>query len=292
MTVGSSRPDARAAGSLLCGDLSLVRLGYGAAKLTGPGIWGPPADEGAAIALLRRSVDLGVNFIDTADSYGPHVSESLIRRALHPYRDIVVATKGGCLHPGPDQWGNLATPEYLRSSCEMSLRRLGVDAIDLYQLHEVDPAVPFDEQVGALVALRDEGKIRHIGLSSVTVAQLAAARSLTEIASVQGLYNLADRESEPVLEYCAEHGIAFIPFFPLGDGTLARPTGRLAGVAAESGCRPAQLALAWLLHRSPVIVAIPGTAVLAELEENVAAAAVSLSERACAELADPAIAAL
>ena len=277
-------PDAAAAVELSLADLSVARLGYGAAKLTGPGIWGPPANVAGSISLLRRAAELGVNLIDTADSYGPFVSEDLIRRALFPYRDVFIATKGGCLRTGPDQWSNLARPDYLRQSCEMSLRRLGVGAIDLYQLHEVDPLVPFEDQLGALVELQREGKIRHIGLSSVRPDQLELALSLARIVSVQGLYNVLDRSSEAVLRYCEACEIAFIPFFPLGDGHLAASGGPLADLAVAAGCTPAQLAIAWLLHRSRVVLPIPGTASTAELEENVAATGVELSESTVRQL--------
>jgi aryl-alcohol dehydrogenase-like predicted oxidoreductase len=271
------KPTAASSGTIALGDLSVARLGYGAAKLTGPGIWGPPADVAGSVELLRLAVDLGVNLIDTADSYGPFVSEDLIRRALHPYRDVVIATKGGCLRTGPDQWSNLATPEYLRQCCEMSLRRLGLEAIDLYQLHEVDPLVAFEDQLGALVELQAEGKIRHIGLSSVRPEQLELALSLAQVVSVQGWYNLLERSSEEILRRCEAGEIAFLPFFPLADGVLGAPSGPLRDLAATAGCSPAQLAIAWLLHRSEVMLPIPGTASVAELEENVAAAGVALS---------------
>lgn len=276
--------DARAAGSHICGGMPLVRLGFGAAKLTGPGVWGPPADPDQAVALLRRAADLGVNLFDTADTYGPFVSEELIRRALHPYRDLVVATKGGCVRTGPDQWATLGDPAYLRQSCEMSLRRLGLETIDLYQLHEVDPRLPFEEQLGVLIDLQREGKIRHIGLSTITIDQLDRARAMVEIVTVQGEFNVLERAAEPVMQHCIDHGLGFIPFFPLADGRLARAGGRLESLARSLGATTAQLALAWLLNLSPAVLPIPGTAAIAELEENVLAAALELPDGILAEL--------
>ncbi|GHF63005.1 aryl-alcohol dehydrogenase-like predicted oxidoreductase [Amycolatopsis bartoniae] len=270
---------------LLGGDLPVHRLGYGAMQLTGPGVWGPPADHDGAIAVLHRAVELGVNLIDTADSYGPHVSEELIREALYPYPDdLVIATKGGFLRTGPDQWVPCGRPAYLRQEVEMSLRRLRLDRIDLYQLHRVDPEVPLADQVGELKQLQDEGKIRHIGLSEVDVAQLEQARDVAEIVSVQNLFNLADRHNEPVLDHAAEQGIAFIPWFPIATGRLARPGGILEQAAKEHEASPAQLAVAWLLRRSPVMLPIPGTRSVAHLEENVAAARVELTDDEFASL--------
>ncbi|ATE56381.1 aldo/keto reductase [Actinosynnema pretiosum] len=264
---------------LLGGDLPVKRLGYGAMRITGKGIWGPPADHDGAIAVLRRAVELGVNFIDTADSYGPHVSEELIREALHPYReDLVVATKGGLLRTGPDVWPVLGKPAYLRHALEGSLRRLGVERIDLYQLHRVDSEVPLEDQVGELRALQQEGKIRHIGLSEVDVPTLQKAQQVAEIVSVQNLYNLATRHHEAVLDHCTEHGIAFIPWFPVATGELARPGGVLDQAAKDRGATPAQLALAWLLRRSPVVLPIPGTSSVAHLEENTAASDIRLTD--------------
>lgn len=269
----------------LGGDLPVHRLGYGAMQITGPGVWGEPEDRDGALAVLRRAVDLGVNFIDTADSYGPYVSEDLIREALHPYpEDLVIATKGGLLRTGPSEWIPLGRPAYLRQEVEMSLRRLGVDRIDLYQLHRVDPAVPFADQIGELKSLQDEGKIRHIGLSEVDVAQIEEARTIADIASVQNLFNLADRHHEAVVDHATEHGIAFIPWFPIATGELARPDGVLDRSAKEHGVGPAQLALAWLLRRSPVILPIPGTKSLDHLAENVAASDIELSDEEFAAL--------
>ena len=263
----------------LGGDLTVNRLGYGAMRLTGEGIWGYPADRDNAIALLRRVVELGVNFIDTADAYGPHVNEELIRQALHPYADdLVIATKGGLLRTGPNEWPVLGKPAYLRQAVETSLVRLGVERIDLYQLHRIDPDYPLEDQVGELRKLQEEGKIRHIGLSEVDVAQLEAARAVAPIASVQNLYNLADRGHEAVLERATELGIAFIPWFPVATGELARPGGVLDAAAEEHGATPAQLALAWLLRKSPVVLPIPGTSSIAHLEENVAAARIELTD--------------
>ena len=268
----------------MLGDLTVARLGYGAAKLTGPGIWGPPSDVEEAVAILRRAVDLGVNMIDTADSYGPFVSEELIRRALHPYADIVVATKGGCLRTGPDEWTKFGRPDYLRQSCEMSLRRLAVEVIDLYQLHEVDPLIPFEDQLGCLAELQREGKIRHIGLSSVSPAQLEEALALVPIVSVQCEYNVLDRAGDDVLRACEARGIAFVPFFPLGDGKLAARSGPLGSLAEEAGCAPSQLAIAWLLQRSPCVILIPGTARMSELEENMESGGVVLGASVCRAL--------
>ncbi|MDI5976031.1 aldo/keto reductase [Amycolatopsis magusensis] len=261
------------------GDLPVHRLGYGAMQLTGDGVWGEPADRDGALAVLRRTVELGVNFIDTADSYGPNVSEELIREALHPYPDdLVIATKAGLTRTGPGQWIPVGRPAYLRQQLELSLRKLGVDRIDLFQLHRVDPEVPLADQVGELKLLQQEGKIRHIGLSQVGVAQLAEASQTAEIATVQNLYNLTDRSSEDVLDYATEHGIGFIPWFPIATGELAKPGSVLEQAAKDHGSSPAQLALAWLLRRSPVVLPIPGTRSVAHLEENVAAAQIDLTD--------------
>ncbi|NUT91367.1 MAG: aldo/keto reductase [Saccharothrix sp.] len=263
----------------LGGDLTVDRLGYGAMRLTGEGIWGYPADRDNAIAVLRRAVELGINFIDTADSYGPHVNEELIKEALHPYADgLVVATKVGLLRTGPGEWPILGKPVYLRAAVEANLRRLGVDRIDLLQLHRVDPDYPLEDQVGELRKLQDEGKIRHIGLSEVDVDQLKAAQAVAPIVSVQNLYNLANRQHEAVLDYTTEQGIAFIPWFPVASGDIARPGGVLDSAAKEHGATPAQLALAWLLRRAPNILPIPGTSSIAHLEENTAARSIELTE--------------
>ncbi|MCZ7418039.1 aldo/keto reductase [Verrucosispora sp. WMMA2121] len=261
------------------GDIPVDRLGYGAMQITGPGVWGDPKDPAEAVRVLRRAYELGVTFIDTADSYGPFVSELLIREALHPYADdLLIATKAGLTRSGPGDWRPVGRPEYLRQQCELSLRHLGLESIGLYQLHRIDPAVPLADQLGELALLREEGKIRHIGLSEVTVDQIEAARRITPIVSVQNLYNLANRDAEDVLDHCEKHDLAFIPWFPIATGDLARPGGPLDAVAAEHDATPAQLALAWLLRRSPVMLPIPGTSSVAHLEENVAAAQVRLTD--------------
>jgi pyridoxine 4-dehydrogenase len=261
------------------GDMPVVRLGFGSMQLTGPGVWGDPADPENAIRVLRRAVDLGVTFIDTADSYGPFVAEQLIRRALQPYpKDLVIATKAGLTRPGPNRWHPLGRPEYLRQQAELSLRNLGIERIDLYQLHRIDQNVPLEDQVGEFRRLQEEGKVRHIGLSEVTVDNVVAARAIAPIVSVQNLYNLSDRRADPLLDYCEDQGIAFIPWFPLATGELARPEGRLAEIASAMSATPSQLALAWLLRRSGAMLPIPGTASLAHLEENVAAAGIELSD--------------
>jgi pyridoxine 4-dehydrogenase len=262
----------------LGGTTTINRLGYGAMQLTGKGVWGPPADPDEAIRVLKRAVELGVNFIDTADSYGPFVSEKLIHKALHPYPDdLVIATKAGLTRAGPGDWRAVGRPEYLRQQCELSLRHLGLDRIELYQLHRIDAKVPVAESLGELKALQDEGKIRHIGLSEVSVEQLQEAKETVEIVSVQNLFNLTHRAAEPLLEHCEEHGIAFIPWFPLATGELAKPGGPAAQVSEEIGASPSQVALAWLLRRSPVMLPIPGTSTVAHLEDNLAAAAIELS---------------
>ena len=262
----------------LGGDLRVHRLGFGAMRITGEGIWGPPKDLDVAKQVLRRAVELGVDFIDTADSYGPYVSEDLIREALHPYGDVVVATKGGLTRSGPGVWEQVGRPEYLRQCVEMSLRRLGVERIELWQLHRIDGAVPVEESLGAVKELQDAGKIRHIGLSEVSVAEIEQARKVVDVVSVQNLYNLANRQSEDVLDYCERERIGFIPWFPVANGDLAKPGGILDVIAKETGHTPAQLALAWLLRRSPVMLPIPGTGSVAHLEENCAAAAVELTD--------------
>ena len=260
------------------GDLTVNRLGFGAMRLTGKGVWGPPEDRDECIRVLRRAVELGVNFIDTADSYGPYVSEELIREALHPYDGVVIATKAGLLRTGPDEWPPLGFPAYLRQECEMSLRRLGVDTIDLFQLHRIDNKFPAEDQIGELVTLQKEGKIRHIGLSEVDVDQLEAAQKTATIVSVQNMYNITVRSAEPVLEACEAKDVGFIPWFPLAAGPLAAPGGPLQRIADDHHATPSQLALAWLLKRSPVMLPIPGTSKVAHLEENVAAAEIELSD--------------
>lgn len=263
----------------LAGDLPVVRLGFGAMQLTGPGIWGEPRDADEAIRVLRRAVELGVTFIDTADSYGPEVSERLIGEALAPYADdVVIATKAGLTRQGPDIWTQLGQPAYLRQQCEMSLRRLKLERIDLYQLHRIDKNFPLEDQIGLLLELQQEGKIRHIGLSEVSVEEIEAARQIAPIATVQNLYNLAERRSEDVLDHCEREGIGFMPWFPLATGELSKDDGPLAGAAAEHGATPSQLALAWLLRRSPVMLPIPGTSRVAHLEQNVAAAEIELTD--------------
>jgi aryl-alcohol dehydrogenase-like predicted oxidoreductase len=259
-------------------DLTVNRLGFGAMRLTGAGVWGPPADRDECVRVLRRAVELGVNFIDTADSYGPYVSEEIIHEALHPYSGLVIATKAGLLRTGPNVWIPLGNPSYLRQECEMSLRRLGVETIDLYQLHRIDPDFPLADQLGELVTLQGEGKIRHIGLSEIDVDQLNAAREIAPIVSVQNMYNLTSRKAEPLLDAATTQGIGFIPWFPLASGPLAAPDGPLQKIAAAHGATPSQLALAWLLKRSPVMLPIPGTSRVAHLEENVAAAGITLTD--------------
>ncbi len=269
------------------GDLPVTRLGFGAMRITGPGIWLDPPDHDAAIALLQRLPELGVDFIDTADSYGPFVSEELIREALHPYGEgTIVATKAGLLRTGPDQWIAHGHADYLRHSALASRRRLGVERIDLFQLHRIDRNVDRTEQFEVLAALREEGVIRHVGLSEVSVEELAAAREVVPIATVQNLYNVANRQSEDVLDYCSEHGIGFIPWFPLSAGSLADGDGPVAVVAERLDATPSQVALAWLLQRSPVMLPIPGTSSIAHLEENVAAAELVLSDEDVALLDD------
>jgi pyridoxine 4-dehydrogenase len=268
-------------------DLSVHRLGYGAMQLTGPGVWGEPADRVEAIAVLRRAVELGINLIDTADSYGPYVSEKLIREALNPYPEgLVIATKAGLARTGPSRWVPLGRPEYLRQECEMSLRRLGVQRIDLFQLHRIDPKVPADDQFGVLRDLQKEGKIRHVGLSEVNVAEIEAARRILPIATVQNQYNLAYRSSEDVLNYCTRKNIGFIPWFPLATGDLAKPNGALMKIARQLDAQPAQVALAWLLKKSPVMLPIPGTSKVKHLEENTAAALLNLDDSTMEELAN------
>jgi aryl-alcohol dehydrogenase-like predicted oxidoreductase len=277
---------AAAAGTFkLGGDLEVNRLGYGTMQLTGEGVWGEPDDRGEALAVLRRAVEQGVNFIDTADSYGPEVAERLIHEALHPYPDdLVIATKAGLTRSGPGDWRPVGRPEYLRQQCELSLRRLGLETIDLFQLHRIDAKVPLEEQIGELANLRQEGKIRHIGLSEVGVEELEAAQVTTRIASVQNLFNLTARDAEPLLDHCTENGIGFIPWFPLATGKLLEEGGPLAEIAAETGAEPSQLALAWLLKRSPVMLPIPGTSSVAHLDQNLGAAELELTDEQFAAL--------
>jgi pyridoxine 4-dehydrogenase len=261
------------------GDLEVRRLGFGAMRITGDGIWGPPDDPDAARNLLRRVVEIGVNLIDTADSYGPEVSENLIADALHPYPDgLVIATKGGMQRTGPGQWPRDGRPEHLREACDGSLSRLKLERIDLYQLHAPDPEVPYEDSIGTLKELQDEGKIRHIGISNVSVEQLGQARELVEVVTVQNRYNLTDRSSEDVLEACEAAGIGFIPWFPLATGSLAAPGGALDEVAHAHDATPGQVALAWLLARSRVMLPIPGTSSVEHLEENMAAEPLTLTD--------------
>ena len=290
MKTKSRKPAAAASGVFkIGGDLPVHRLGFGAMRVTGPGIWGEPQDPAAARRLLRKVVDLGVNLIDTADSYGPEVSERLIAEALHPYpKGLVIATKGGLTRSGPELWHPVGRPEYLRQCVELSLRRLKLDCIDLYQLHRIDPKVPAAETLGALKDLQRAGKIRHIGLSEVSVEEIKQARKTVTVVSVQNLYNLGNRQSEAVLDYCAEHQLGFIPWFPLAAGEMARPGGPLDQAAQRHGASVSQLALAWLLQRSPVMLPIPGTASLAHLKENMGAASVRLTPEEWAGLAQTA----
>jgi aryl-alcohol dehydrogenase-like predicted oxidoreductase len=262
------------------GELTVNRLGFGAMRITGGGVWGPPSDRDEAIRVLRRAVELGVNLIDTADSYGPAVSEELIAQALHPYaEDLVIATKGGFQRPGPGRWAEDGRPEHLRAACEGSLARLRVERIDLYQLHRIDMKVPADDQLATLRELQEEGKVRFVGLSEVNLRQLEHARTIVDVATVQNLYNVVERKWDDVLVRCEELGIGFLPWFPLDVGRLAQPGGPLAAAAGHLGVTPSQVALAWLLHRSPVMLPIPGTSRVAHLEENVEAAALQLDPR-------------
>ncbi|WP_440707879.1 aldo/keto reductase [Herbiconiux sp. YIM B11900] len=279
MTDTTTAPAAAAGTFAIGGDLVVNRLGFGTMQLTGPGVWGEPADHDGAVAVLRRAVELGVNLIDTADAYGPFVTDALIREALHPYADgVAIATKVGFTRQGPDEWIPVGRPEYLRQQTELNLRHLGVDRIDLLQLHRIDQKVPLEDQIGELKKLQDEGKVRHIGLSEVSVDDVKAARAIAEIVSVQNLFNLSDRRAAELLDYSEAEGIAFIPWFPLATGKLAGEGSPLAELAEKHDATPSQLALAWLLHRSPVTLPIPGTKSVEHLEQNVAGAALSLSE--------------
>jgi pyridoxine 4-dehydrogenase len=275
------------AGEFLIGnDLPVTRLGFGTMRITGKGIWGQPADRAEAVRVLRRAVELGINFIDTADSYGPGVSEEIVAEALYPYpTNLVIATKGGFERPGPDRWVENGRPEHLRSACEGSLRRLRLDRIDLYQLHRIDPKVPAEDQFGTLKDLQAEGKIRHIGLSEVSVRQIRHAQTIIPIVSVQNRYSLADRGSEDVLECCEKEEMGFIPWFPLAAGQLSSGDSPIRRVAEQLTATPSQVALAWLLSRSPVLLPIPGTSSVAHLEENVAAAGLKIDENKMEELA-------
>ena len=267
------------------GDLEVNRLGFGAMRLTGKGIWGEPKDVGEAKRVLKRAVELGVNFIDTADSYGPAVSERLIGEALSPFpKGLVVATKGGVTRQGPDQWLPVGRPEYLAQQVEMSLRFLKTEVIGLWQLHRIDPQVPVEQSLRVIAKLQQEGKIRHVGLSEVKPAEIDQAREVIDIVSVQNLYNIGDRQHEDVLEYCEKHGLAFIPWFPVAAGKLAQPRGKLDAIAKHHGATVAQLSIAWLLHRSPVMLPIPGTSSVAHLEENLKAAEILLSDAELKEI--------
>jgi aryl-alcohol dehydrogenase-like predicted oxidoreductase len=274
LTLGSSTHD----------PMTVHRMGFGAMRVTGDGIWGPPPDRDAAVAVLRRAVELGVDFVDTADSYGPHVSEELIREALHPYDGVLVATKGGLLRTGPNRWHVLGDPDYLRQCVELSLRRLDVERIDLYQLHRVDTRYPLADQIGVLAELQREGKIRHLGLSEVDLDTLHAARQHVEVVSVQNIYNVANRQHDDVLAGCEERGLAFIPWYPIAGGDLVKPGGPVAELAEQTGWTVAQLSLAWLLRRSRWMLPIPGTGSVVHLEENMAAAQVLLSDQQWAVL--------
>ena len=281
----NSQPAAQSGTFSIGGDLPVHRLGFGAMQLTGKGVWGEPDDRDECLAVLRRCVELGITLIDTADSYGPYVSEELIREALHPYpKGVVVATKAGLLRVGPGDWPPCGRPEYLRQECEMSLRRLGLERIDLFQLHRIDPKVPADEQFGLLKDLQDEGKVRHVGLSEVSVDEIKAARKIVPIATVQNKYNVADRASEAVLDYCEQENIGFLPWFPLATGKLAKSGGPLDAAAKKLDATAAQVALAWLLAKSPVMLPIPGTSKVNHLEQNTDAALLELDESTMAEL--------
>jgi pyridoxine 4-dehydrogenase len=275
----TNRPAAASGTFSIGGDLPTTRLGYGTMQLTGPGVWGEPSDRDEAVRVIRRAVELGVTFFDSADAYGPAVTDGLLREALHPYADdIVVATKVGNTRQGPGQWTPLGVPAYLRQQVEMNLRHLDVERIDLLQLHRIDPNVPLEDQVGELGALRDEGKIRHIGLSEVSIDEVKAAQAVAPIVSVQNLFNLTDRSAEPLLDWATENGLAFIPWFPLATGGLTGSDSPLTKLAEQHEATPAQLALAWLLKRSPAMLPIPGTSSIAHLEDNLAGATIDLTD--------------
>ncbi|SKC37724.1 aldo/keto reductase [Plantibacter cousiniae (nom. nud.)] len=284
MTDTTARPATAAGTFSLGGDLTVNRLGYGTMQLTGEGVWGEPDDRDGAIRLIQRAAELGVNFFDSADAYGPDVTDTLLREALHPYDDIVIATKVGQTRQGPGEWTPTGVPAYLRQQVELGLRRLAVDRIDLLQLHRIDPTVPFEDQIGELRKLQDEGKIRHIGLSQVSVAEVEAAQQIAPIASVQNLYNLTDRSSEDLLDWSTEHGVAFIPWFPLATGALSKEDGPLTQLAERHDATPSQLALAWLLKRSPVMLPIPGTSSIEHLEDNLQGATIELTDDEFEEL--------
>ena len=268
------------------GDLAVHRLGFGAMRVVGKGVWGEPEARDEALRTLCRVPELGINLIDTADSYGPEISERLIREALHPYKGLVIATKGGLLRPGPDVWVPCGKPDYLRQQVFVSIRRLGVERIDLWQLHRIDPGVPRAEQFDAIAAMQKEGLIRHVGLSEVSVEQITAAQKHFKVATVQNLFNLTNRSSDAVVNHCEKHGIGFIPWFPLAAGTLAKPGSALDTIAHHHGAGPSQIALAWLLKRSPVMLPIPGTGKVKHLEENVAAVNITLSDAEFAQLSE------
>jgi pyridoxine 4-dehydrogenase len=286
-TITGGSPSATPSGTFaIGGELSITRLGFGSMQLTGPGVWGDPPDPDEAVRVLQRAVELGVNFIDTADSYGPFVAERLIKKALHPYKEgLVIATKAGFDRPGPGQWVMNGRPEHLRERAELSLANLGLERIDLYQLHRIDPKVPLEDQLGELISLRDEGKIRYIGLSEVSVAELEAASKIAPIATVQNLYNLSNRSADDLVEYATERAIGFIPWFPLATGALTSQQGAVASIAGRLGATPSQVALAWLLKRSPVMLPIPGTSKVSHLDDNVGAAGLQLSDDEFSELA-------
>ncbi|WP_411557347.1 aldo/keto reductase [Plantibacter sp. MPB07] len=284
MTDTTTRPATAAGTFQLGGDLTVNRLGYGTMQLTGEGVWGEPDDRDGAIRLIKRAAELGVNFFDSADAYGPDVTDTLLREALHPYDDIVIATKVGQTRQGPGEWTPTGVPAYLRQQVELGLRRLAVERIDLLQLHRIDPTVPFEDQIGELRKLQDEGKIRHIGLSQVSVAEVEAAQKIAPIASVQNLYNLTDRSSEDLLDWSTERGVAFIPWFPLATGALSKEDGPLTQLAERHDATPSQLALAWLLKRSPVMLPIPGTSSIEHLEDNLQGATIELTDDEFEEL--------
>jgi pyridoxine 4-dehydrogenase len=287
VTLETSEPVVAGSGTFTFADIEVHRLGFGTMRLTGRGIWGQPSNREEALKVLRRAVELGVDFLDTADSYGPNVAEDIIRDALHPYpAGVVIATKAGLTRQGPNQWSPVGRPEYLRQQCEMSLRCLGVDRIDLFQLHRVDPGVPADDQFGLLGDLVKEGKVRAVGLSEVSVADIVAARAVTPIATVQNRYNLTDRRAEDVLDYCEAEGIGFIPWAPIAAGRLAQPGGPVDAIEKATGATASQVSLAWLLARSPVMLPIPGTSSVAHLEDNCGAATLRLTPEQVRSLTD------